>query len=131
MNINILLFKDIVIFSELFLGISIIYLVIHCTFLAVQKKYPLIQNSVIYLSVLSLLFSVYLILNEHLTVLEVSSLNNTFLLDYTGFFSKIIISLSRFELLTLRLSGVCSNQLSYKLVKKSYNLSDQHIFILS
>ena len=68
MNINILLFKDIVIFSELFLGISIIYLVIHCTFLAVQKKYPLIQNSVIYLSVLSLLFSVYLILNEVFTL---------------------------------------------------------------
>ena len=103
MNINILLFKDIVIFSELFLGISIIYLVIHCTFLAVQKKYPLIQNSVIYLSVLSLLFSVYLILNEHLTVLEVSSLNNTFLLDYTGFFSKIIIGcLSLFCLIMMQ-----------------------------
>jgi NADH:ubiquinone oxidoreductase subunit 2 (subunit N) len=103
MNINILLFKDIVIFSELFLGISIIYLVIHCTFLAVQKKYPLIQDSVIYLSVLSLLFSVYLILNEHLTVLEVSSLNNTFLLDYTGFFSKIIIGcLSLFCLIMMQ-----------------------------
>ena len=79
MNINILLFKDIVIFSELFLGISIIYLVMHFTFLSVQKKYPLVQNSVVYLSILSLIFSVYLIKNEHLNVIEVS-----FLLDYTG-----------------------------------------------
>ena len=33
-------------------------------------------------------------------------------------FFKIIMSLSRFELLTLRLSGVYSNQLSYRPFKK-------------
>ena len=103
MNINIVLFKDIVIFSELFLGISIIYLVMHFTFLSVQKKYPLVQNSVVYLSILSLIFSVYLVTNEHLNVLEVSFLNNTFLLDYTSFISKIIIGcLSAFCLLMMQ-----------------------------
>lgn len=91
MNIKTLLFKDIVIFSELFLGISIIYLVTHCTFLSIQKRYPLLQNSILNLSVLSLFFSGYLILNEHLNVLESSFLNNTFVLDYTGFSSKLII----------------------------------------
>ena len=39
MNIEILLFKEIVIFPELFLGISIIYLTLHSTFLAIQKDY--------------------------------------------------------------------------------------------
>ena len=103
MNIKTLLFKDVVIFSELFLGISIIYLVTHCTFLSIQKKYPLIQNSVLYLSVLSLVFSGYLIANEPLNVLESSFLNNTFVLDYTSLFSKlIIIILSSFCLVMMQ-----------------------------
>ena len=103
MNIKTLLFKDIVIFSELFLAISIIYLIIHCTFLTVQKKYPLLQNSILSLSTLSLFFSICLILNEHLNVLELTSLNNTILLDYTAFSSKIIIgSLSLFCLVMMQ-----------------------------
>lgn len=103
MNIKTLLFKDIVIFSELFLAISIIYLIIHCTFLTVQKTYPLLQNSILSLSTLSLFFSICLILNEHLNVLELTSLNNTILLDYTAFSSKIIIgSLSLFCLIMMQ-----------------------------
>lgn len=98
-----MLFKEIVIFSELFLGISIIYLVMHCTFLAVQNKYPLIQTSVLYLSVLSIFFSVYLVFNEPLNVLELSCLNNTFINDYTSFLSKLIIgNLSVFCLLMMQ-----------------------------
>ena len=48
MKIETLLFKEISILPELFLGISIIYLLLHCTFLVVQKSYPLIYNSVLY-----------------------------------------------------------------------------------
>lgn len=103
MKIETMLFKEIVIFSELFLGISIIYLVMHCTFLAVQNKYPLIQKSVLYLSVLSIFFSVYLVFNEPLNVLELSCLNNTFINDYTSFLSKLIIgNLSVFCLLMMQ-----------------------------
>lgn len=103
MKIETLLFKEIVIFPELFLGIAIIYLVIHCTFLAIQKKYPLIQSSVLYLSVLTIFFLVYLVLNEHLNILELSCLNNTFVVDYASFSSKIIIgSLSIFCLLMMQ-----------------------------
>lgn len=103
MNIETVLFKEIVIFSELFLGISIIYLVLHCTFLSVQKKYPLIQASVLQLSVLVLFFSSYLVFNEHLSVLESSYLNNTFVMDYVSVSSKIIIgSLSIFCLLMMQ-----------------------------
>ena len=104
MNIQTLLFKDIVIFSELFLAISIIYLIIHCTFLTIQKKYPLLQNSILSLSILILFFSIYLIFNEHLSVLELTSLNNTISFDYMSFSSKIIIgSLSLFCLLMMQL----------------------------
>jgi NADH:ubiquinone oxidoreductase subunit 2 (subunit N) len=103
MKIETLLFKEVIIFPELFLGISIIYLVMHCTFLAIQKKYPLIQTSVLYLSVLTIFFSFYLVLNEHLNVLEVSCLNNTFISDYASFSSKLIIgSLSIFCLLMMQ-----------------------------
>lgn len=103
MKIETLLFKEIVIFPELFLGIAIIYLVIHCTFLAIQKKYPLIQSSVLYLSVLTIFFLVYLVLNEHLNILELSCLNNTFVVDYASFSSKIVIgSLSIFCLLMMQ-----------------------------
>jgi len=103
MKIETLLFKEVVIFPELFLGISIIYLVMHCTFLAIQKKYPLIQTSVLYLSVLTIFFSFYLVLNEHLNILEVSCLNNTFISDYASFSSKLIIgSLSIFCLLMMQ-----------------------------
>ena len=38
MRIETLLFKEIVILPELFLGFSLVYLVLHCTFLAVKKK---------------------------------------------------------------------------------------------
>ena len=103
MNIEILLFKEIVIFPELFLGISLIYLTLHSTFLAIQKKYPLIQNSVLYLSILILVFSSYLVYNEHLSVVEISCLNNTYVSDYMSFISKIVIgSLSVFCLLMMR-----------------------------
>ena len=103
MNIETLLFKEIVIFPELFLGISIIYLVLHCTFLAIQKKYLLIQKSVLHLSTLSIFFSCYLILNEHLSSVEFLCLNNTFVNDYVSFSSKLIIgSLAIFCLLMMQ-----------------------------
>ena len=38
MRIETLLFKEIVILPELFLGLSLVYLVLHCTFLAIKKK---------------------------------------------------------------------------------------------
>jgi NADH-quinone oxidoreductase subunit N len=91
MNIEILLFKEIVIFPELFLGISIIYLTLHSTFLAIQKDYPLIQSSVLYLSVLILIFASYLVYNEHLSVVEISCLNNTYVSDYMSFIVKLLI----------------------------------------
>tara|TARA_B110000908_G_scaffold165254_1_gene214405 strand:+ start:528 stop:2048 length:1521 start_codon:yes stop_codon:yes gene_type:complete len=103
MRIETLLFKEVVILPELFLGISLIYLVLHCTFLAIRKNYPLIQNSVLYLGVLVLSLSCFLVLNDGLDVLELSVLNDTIVNDYIGFSSKLIIgSLSLFCLLMMQ-----------------------------
>ena len=102
MKFETLLFTDVTVLSELFIGISIIYLVLHCTFVSIQRKYPLIQSSVLYLCVLVLLFSVYLVYNEYLYVLEFSSFNHTFITDYVSFFAKLVIgNLSLFCLLMI------------------------------
>ena len=54
MVIETLIFKEIGLLPELFLGISLIYLTLHGTFLSVSKNYPLLQISNLYLSVLVL-----------------------------------------------------------------------------
>ena len=86
-----LIFKEIGLLPELFLGISIIYLLIHCTFLTVGKNYPIIQTSNIYLSVLIFCLIGFLLINDSLDVLEYSIYNNTISNDYLAFSSKILI----------------------------------------
>ena len=103
MNINTLVFNEIQILPELFMGISIVYLVLHSTFLSMHKNYTLIQNSVLYLSVLILGFSICLIFNENLSILNISILNNTIINDYVSFSSKFITGLlSLFYLLMIQ-----------------------------
>lgn len=119
MRIETLLFKEIVILPELFLGISLVYLVLHCTFLAIRKEYPLIQNSVLYLGILVLFLSCFLVFNDSLEVLELSVLNDTIVSDYVSFFSKLVIgSLSLFCLLMIQpyLANQKINQFEYILL---------------
>ncbi len=59
-----LIFKEIQLLPEIFLGISIIYLIIHGTFISVNNKYLLIQNSVLYLSILIITMFCFLLLNN-------------------------------------------------------------------
>jgi len=56
-----LIFREIQLLPEIFLGISIIYLLIHGTF---APKYLLIQNSVLYLSVLIVSMFCFLLVNN-------------------------------------------------------------------
>ena len=116
MNIEILLFKEIVILPELFLGLSLVYLILHCTFLALKKKNLLIQDSVLYLCVLVLLFSCLLVANDSLNVLELSFLNDTIVMDYVSSSTKLVIgSLSLFCLLMIQpyLTSQKINQFEY------------------
>ena len=98
-----LIFKEIQLLPELFLGISIIYLTIHGTFLVTNKKYPLIQNSVSYLSVLCLIMFCFLLANNSVELNEHCGLNNTIVNDYLSFSSKFLIGIvSIFSLLMIR-----------------------------
>lgn len=116
MHIETLLFKEIVILPELFLGLSLVYLILHCTFLALKKKNLLIQDSVLYLCVLVLLLSCLLVANDSLNVLELSFLNDTIVMDYVSSSTKLVIgSLSLFCLLMIQpyLTSQKINQFEY------------------
>jgi NADH-quinone oxidoreductase subunit N len=102
MRIDTILFKEVVILPELFLGLSLVFLVLHCCFLSVKKKNLLIHNSIVYLSVLVLFFLCILVLNDNLNVLQLSYFNDTFIHDYMSFSSKLIVgSLALFSLLIM------------------------------
>ena len=55
--IQIILLKNVVIIPELFLGISIIYLLLFGSIVSTLKNYPLIQNLTVKLSALILFMS--------------------------------------------------------------------------
>lgn len=97
------LLKEVSVLPELFLGISIIYFVVHGTFVSMNKTYPLIYNSILYLSVLTLFMTYFLILNENLTFVESSTFNNSIVNDYLSFFSKqTILIFSGFSFIIIR-----------------------------
>ena len=88
-----LIFKEIQLLPEIFLGISIIYLIIHGTFISVNTKYLLIQNSVLYLSILSVGMFCFLLLNNALECNDLQIFNNGIIVDFLSFSSKIWIAL--------------------------------------
>jgi NADH:ubiquinone oxidoreductase subunit 2 (subunit N) len=84
-----LIFKEIQLLPEIFLGISIIYLILHGTFISVNRKYLLIHNSVIYLSVLIVSMFSFLLINNAIEYNNFQIFNNTIAVDYLSFFSKV------------------------------------------
>lgn len=87
-----LLFKEIQLLPEIFLGISIIYLIIHGTFISVNSKCLLIQNSVLYLSVLIVSLFCFLLINNIVEYNNFQILNSTIIIDYLSFSSKVWIA---------------------------------------
>ena len=84
-----LIFKEIQLLPEIFLGISIVYLIIHGTFIATNTQYLLIQNSVLYLSVLIISLFCFLLINNVVESSDFQIFNNTVKVDFLSFFSKI------------------------------------------
>jgi len=84
------------VFTEFFLGISIMYLIIHCLFISInsQQGFPLIQSSLINLSVLTIFMSCCLLWNDCLGSLRYVSFSNTIINDYLSFSSRFIIGIS-------------------------------------
>ena len=112
MNIETLLFKEISIFPELFLGISLVYLVLHGSLISIRNSYPLIQTSMVYLGVLVLLLSVLLLLNDKLYVVELEILNNSISNDYISFSSKFITGILAIICLLMSQSYLKSQKLN-------------------
>ena len=88
-----LIFKEIQLLPEIFLGISIIYLIIHGTFISVNKNYLLIQNSILYLSILIIAMFCFLLINNNVDYSNFQIFNNTIVVDYLSFSSKVWISI--------------------------------------
>ena len=88
-----LIFKEIQLLPEIFLGISIIYLIIHGTFISVNTKYLLIQNSVSYLSVLIVSLFCLLLMNNAVEYNDFQIFNSTITIDYLSFASKVWIAI--------------------------------------
>ena len=87
-----LIFNEIQLLPEIFLGISIVYLTIHGTFLSANTKYLLIHNSVLYLSVLIITMFSFLLVNNALECSNIQIFNNTIMADYLSFSSKFWIA---------------------------------------
>ena len=88
-----LIFKEIQLLPEIFLGISIIYLILHGTFLSSSNRYLLIQNSVLYLSVLILILFWFLLINNSSQLINFQFWNGTIIIDYLSNFSKSLIAI--------------------------------------
>jgi NADH-quinone oxidoreductase subunit N len=78
---------------EIFLGISIIYLILHGTFATINTKYLLIQNSVLHLSVLIVGMFCLLLINNNAECSDYQIFNNGITVDFLSFCSKIWISI--------------------------------------
>ena len=84
-----LIYKEIQLLPEIFLGISIIYLLIHGTFMSINTKYLLIQNSILYLSVLIVSMFCFLLVNNVAECNDFQIFNNTLTVDFLSFSSKL------------------------------------------
>ena len=99
-----MLVKNLILIPEMFLGISILYLILHGTFISTKKEYPLIQDSILNIGILILLFTFYLVVNDpSSSIVDVTCFNNSIVNDYLGNSSKfIIIGFSVFCLLMIQ-----------------------------
>ena len=84
-----LIYKEIQLLPEIFLGISIIYLLTHGTFMSINTKYLLIQNSIVYLSVLIVSMFCFLLVNNVAECNDFQIFNNTITVDFLSFSSKL------------------------------------------
>lgn len=108
-----ILFKEIQLLPEIFLGISIIYLIIHGTFLSVNTKYLLIQNSSLYLSVLIISLFCFLLINSAVEYNDFKIFNNTITVDYLSFSSKLWIALMSVFCFLMSQSYITKQKINY------------------
>lgn len=118
---NLILLKNVVILPELFLGLSIVYLLLYGSIVSTYKTYPLIQNLLLKLSALVLFFCVFLFYNDSEFFVSKSLLffNDTIICDYLSYVSKFLIailSLVCILIIKFYLKDQKLNQFEYTLV---------------
>ena len=103
------------VFPELFLGIGILYLIMYGLFVSFNStnKFPLIQSSIIALSVLSLTMVCFLFLNEGLNNINYVSFCNTISNDYLSFSAKMVIGVSSIGCLLLIQQYLVTQQINF------------------
>jgi NADH-quinone oxidoreductase subunit N len=123
MTIETIQLKELTVFAEFFLGISIMYLIVHGLFVAFNNNngFPLIQASLINLAVVVIFISCLLLWNNSLNVLKSINFSNTIVNDYLSFFAKIIIGIS---------SIVCLLFIKQYLISQKINSFEYIILIL-
>lgn len=101
-QLNFFGFEDIcILFPEIFFGISLLTVIVHGVLLSNNKVYPIIQKSIIYISVLILCFILLLLFNNTF-LLYVSFFNNTIIFDSLAFYIKqFVILFSIISLLSI------------------------------
>jgi NADH-quinone oxidoreductase subunit N len=83
------------VFAEFFLGISIMYLIVHGLFLSLSSdKFPLIQSSIINLAVLILFMTCCILWSDHLSTIKQITFCYTIISDYLSLCSKLIVGIS-------------------------------------
>ena len=87
-----LLFHTLIL-SELFFGICILYLVVHCLFFVYNRNnnFFLIEQSTTFLIILTILMTCILLINQNFFDSKILTFNNTFVSDILSNISKIII----------------------------------------
>ena len=107
--------KEISVFTELFFGISITYLIVYGLFVAFNNRnnYPLIQSALINLGVLTLAMACFLTFNDSINVFKSISFNNTIVNDYLSSCSKIIIGVSSIICLLLIKQYLISQKINH------------------
>jgi len=99
MNITtISLIFHIILVPEIFLGISIIYLVLHSLFLGYNRnnKFALFEKSTLFLISLIMIMVCFLLINQNFLDLHISGFSNCFISDVLSNISKIIIGITSF-----------------------------------
>jgi len=103
-----LIFKEIQLLPEIFLGLSIIYLIIHETFISVNTKYLLIHMSVLVASMFC-----FLLINNVVEYNDFQIFNNTIIVDYLSFSSKVWIATMSIFCFLMSQSYITSQKINY------------------
>jgi NADH-quinone oxidoreductase subunit N len=88
---NVISLQSFAVFSEYFIALSIIYILIVITLITYNSYGLMLQKALSECIALILLMSCYLLINDDLVALDFCSFSQSFINDYFAFFSKIII----------------------------------------